>query len=1319
MNISLNSCIWGIRAHFYPTVKKLFYICVPLLLLFGIFVFYPDAENSLNPADHRFSSPKEEKVGDAFAVSAQKKSEVQVLNLKDGSTPSIPSLAFRVEGVNLILALDEAMIRGEDGKERLVELTPPATRDTLMARLASLGKGEAVLPIAYLEGRAFSESTRRLLTADIRVQADETEASELVSQNNLAVKQRPDYAPEWVILRAPNPLAALEAVLVMRTAGFSTADPLLAKQWKRRTAPNDPLYSQQWHLNNSDASRTHINVESVWGYGASGGIRGNGINISIVDDGLETGHPDFVGNINTDLDFDWNGNDSDPEPSPSDNHGTACAGVAAARGNNNLGVSGVAPEAGLVGLRLIAASVTDAEEGEAMTWENDEIFISSNSWGPDDAGDLLTAPGALTLAAFESGVTNGRGGLGTIFVWAGGNGRDADDNSNYDGYSNSIYTIAVGAMDDAGGPAWYSEPGANVVVVAPSDGGSEGITTTDLTGSAGSSSNDYANDFGGTSSATPKVSGVVALMLEANPQLGWRDVQEVLIRSAYQINPGSSGWSTNSAGLTFHHDFGSGLVDASAAVSLAQIWSPVPVGESTTVTRDNLSSSIPENTATGVELTFTPSGDEITVEHATLLVDIDHTSRGNLEIVLISPSGMESRLAESRTDSNSNYDEWTFSTVRHWGEGSSGNWTLKVADRSGSGNSSGGTLRKAVLTLHGRKTTPLIRITNPSEGEEFSPGSTVQVDVESENIDATTDPGPIVRVELLEDGNLLLTDTSSPFSFQFTAEAGTFSLVARAYDADGDVLSSAPVQISVENQAPVVIAASLTPSDPAYADSGLLLTGVVATDPENDELSFSYQWQSSTDGVLFTDVIAETAAYLTGGDARAGLGWSCVVTASDSSKSSEPFTTNPVTLITRPETTAVRGASYSYQSDLVIKGTETVLERTAIINEFSQGPAGGSSEWIEILMLKEGTLAYWDFQDEAGNIVVFQNSAVWDDLPAGTLIVIYNGGSTKDSLLPADDVNSSDGVMVVSSSNSTYFDEGFDVWPPLGNSGDSLFLYNIDSEEVQAFSYGNSSQTALNVGDIGSGDSASFTGKNEAELEQAEFWSQRSSTVSGTTGVTPGNSNGGDNDSFVTALRNGTLNFPPAFRLGAEVTLPVGLTLSTETGLLSGTISSGAALGAYPIVIERENGDAVIVSQSFTIQVSNPPPIFVDWIEGFSGLGAQKGRGEDPDADGIPNALENWFGTIPGDVEKIFDYLELQGQAITFSHPLAVAPASDVMASYLWSTDLNNWQGSGEAYEGKMVLFTTEPAAQSGWLNVTATMSSNDIEPIFIRIRVE
>jgi len=461
------------------------------------------------------------------------------------------------------------------------------------------------------------------------------------------------------------------------------------RQQQRRFLPDDPLFAQQWHLRNTGqqggTAGQDANVVTAWDV-----AKGTGVVIGIVDDGVQTNHPDLSAAYRADLSYDFNGNDTNPSPGTGDDHGTAVAGVAAARGNNGIGVSGAAPSASIAAIRLIAASTTDQQEANGLTYKPQDIAIYSNSWGPSDTGTILEAPGPLTRAALANAVHTGRGGKGSIYVWAAGNGLTSNDNSNYDGYANSRYTIAVTAVDNRGRQSSYAEPGANILVAAPSSGNGAGVVTTDRTGSAGYnvsssatpgelSDRDYTNDFGGTSSATPLVSGVIALMLEANPNLGWRDVQHILANSARRNDVADVGWSQNGAGKWVNHKYGFGVVDAAAAVSMAQGWTNVGAEVSAGSGTINVGQTIPDNNAAGITSSFT-MGADIRMESVEVVFSATHTSRGHLQVVLTSPAGTRSVLAERRADTGDHYSAWTFSTVRNWDESSKGTWTLTVSD---------------------------------------------------------------------------------------------------------------------------------------------------------------------------------------------------------------------------------------------------------------------------------------------------------------------------------------------------------------------------------------------------------------------------------------------------------------------------------------------------------------------------------------------------------------------------------------------------------------------------------------------------------------
>lgn len=1073
--LKLHSRVWGFGV-------------LLIALLVGVVVYV----NSLRPQrDSAGNGVQEQSAAAVTSREVRTESEETWQWQENGQTPSFK------------LALDEVMCRDESGKERLQPLQPPATPETLLARMAELREAGSVFPVMYELGQPRDAVSRRVVTNDLRVKWSGDFPSALAKSEGLSLVERPSYAPDWLILRASNAIAALDAMVNLRANGI-TADVLMAKQQFRRALPNDPLVGDQWHIKRSGtaAAGTDVNVETAWNYPSATGIRGSGVRVGVVDDGLQTAHPDLSANVDTTNDKDWNGGDADPNPSTGDDHGTACAGNVAARGNNGIGVTGTAPLATLVGMRLIAASVTDAQEAEAMSYLPDLVQIKSNSWGPSDTGDVLESPGPLALAALQTATTSGRGGKGTIFVWAGGNGGDVGDNSNYDGYANSIYTIAIGAMDSSGARSYYSEKGANLIACAPSSG-VLGITTVDRTGANGyntaSSANggDYTNDFGGTSSAAPTAAGIVALMLEKNPQLGWRDVQEILIRSAAKIKPADTDWITNGGGFSFNHSFGAGLIDATAAVNLAGTWTNLAAQSSVTSTQSGLSVAIPNLSTTGVTRTFDLSVSNLRVEQVTLKLSATHSARGNLQVTLTSPSGMVSQLAEVHDDSNANYSNWTFSSVRHWGENSKGQWTLKVADLSSASNTTGGTLTAAELKVYGVTAAPVnpaptVQITQPATGTVYSPGATVAVAVAASDLTVSGAAGVVSRVELFDGATSVGVDTTAPYEFSVQPGVGSHQYVAKATDSEGAVGTSVTVAISVVNQAPVISSIGLSASGQVYADEALSVTSVVANDPENASLSFSYQWQSSTNQSTFSDEPGATSATA---PALSGRLWRCVVTVSDGSLSSGPMTSAAVNVLARPLTAVSAGAAYSYGSGLVLRGSESTLSRQAILHEFSQGPVGSASEWIEVLTLKRGSLVGWSLSDAAGNRIVFQNHPTWSDVAAGTLIVIYNGAS-KDPLLPVDDADASDGALVISSSNATYFDSsaGSAAWMPLGNSGDSISLRDAAATVVHEISYGNTA-SAINVGSVGSGKSAYFAGNTDNAANDVTQWRVTSSLL--------------------------------------------------------------------------------------------------------------------------------------------------------------------------------------------------------------------------------
>ncbi|MCE9595645.1 MAG: S8 family serine peptidase [Planctomycetes bacterium] len=459
----------------------------------------------------------------------------------------------------------------------------------------------------------------------------------------------------------------------------------------------DPLFAEQWHLDNTGqhggTTGEDADVLPAWNAGATG----KHVRIAVVDDGLELAHADLTANVVPAKSINYADGSNDPTGGA---HGTSCAGVAAAVADNQLGGKGVAFDAELVGYNVLA-NLTTANEVDAMTRNAPEIAISTNSWGPADGLGIPQPAPATWQQAVVAGLDTGRGGKGTVYLWAAGNGSSVQgmlaDDSNLDGRASFFGVIAVGAVGDDGKKASYSENGANLLVVSPSMGrANHAITTVDRSGAAGYNDGkkpsdyadaDFTNTFNGTSSATPLVAGVVALMLEANPDLGWRDVRSVLAHSARRNDPFDADWTQNGAGLFVNHKYGFGVVDAGAAVQLASQWTnlgPLLV-VSTQASQPGL--AIPDNDAFGVSDSLDVAGSGIqAIEFVRVFFDADdHTYSPDLQVVLTSPSGTASVLADHHLAPHGPqaYDDLVFGTTRLLDEPADGTWTLTVRDLEG------------------------------------------------------------------------------------------------------------------------------------------------------------------------------------------------------------------------------------------------------------------------------------------------------------------------------------------------------------------------------------------------------------------------------------------------------------------------------------------------------------------------------------------------------------------------------------------------------------------------------------------------------------
>ncbi|MEX0326021.1 MAG: S8 family serine peptidase [Puniceicoccaceae bacterium] len=467
----------------------------------------------------------------------------------------------------------------------------------------------------------------------------------------------------------------------------SFEEDILIVSYPKAFNPTDPLFPDQWHLENAGQSGgvpfADARVRPAWDRGLSGA----GVVIAIVDEGTQYTHPDLQGNYLAGSGYDYNDDDSDPSPSGvDDRHGTAVAGISLADANG-IGGLGIAYDAKLVPLRLIAGPYALGEEAEALSYRSQQVDIYNNSWGPSDDFGVRYADSSTVLKdALRANSSSGRGGLGNIYVWAAGNGGLNGDNSNYDGYNSLPWTISVGAVGDDNIRSGYSEPGANLLVVAPSGGRGGGILTTDNTGFSGYAPGDAYEDFSGTSAAAPMVSGVVALMLEQRPDLNWRDVQQILALTATPVDFSNPDWETNAAGLWVNHEYGFGRVDADAATQLAAVWPSL----GTLISRTG-SQTVQRSLFTGISQESTIAiASSYEVQFVRVTLQLNHSDWGDISVILESPSGTQSVLAEPHANANPQGQpgRWTYLSTRHLGEPANGNWKLIVTDDGTGGTGS-------------------------------------------------------------------------------------------------------------------------------------------------------------------------------------------------------------------------------------------------------------------------------------------------------------------------------------------------------------------------------------------------------------------------------------------------------------------------------------------------------------------------------------------------------------------------------------------------------------------------------------------------------
>lgn len=508
---------------------------------------------------------------------------------------------------------------------------------------------------------------------------------------------------------------------------------------------NDPLYSSQWYIKNTGQRETgdpagpqaflDLRVSEAWNMG----FTGKGIKIAVNDDGLDLDHPDLQANLLKDLTFNSvngatgadaykEGNGFTPG-NEANSHGTVVGSIMAMAANNNVGMAGIAHDAKLVSTLVVAEGSNSINMFNHLI-DTAKVDVSAHSYGQDPAFSenyfiaAGTPEGDLTDAQREGQViqraaTEGRDGKGTFITVAAGNEAGSKADAGMTSFTSSLYTNAIASVDQNGVKAEYTSPGASVLVAAfggtnpdqtdQSQNTGYGAVSADVNGPAGynttdGSAGDYAFQNTGTSYANPMVASIAALMLQANQDLGFRDISKILAITARGTGTNDNNYVTNGAsdvnfgGMHFSRDVGFGLADAAAAVQLAESWM-APAGTVAnwmkaegTAADLAAGTTIPDNDPT-TGLTATAAvANQLLIDRVEFQINLDAASPNQLAATITSPSGTTITLFDQpltqavgndgpEGDQNAWPGVYSIMSTAFLGESAQGNWTLKLFDK--------------------------------------------------------------------------------------------------------------------------------------------------------------------------------------------------------------------------------------------------------------------------------------------------------------------------------------------------------------------------------------------------------------------------------------------------------------------------------------------------------------------------------------------------------------------------------------------------------------------------------------------------------------
>ncbi|MEY4507347.1 MAG: hypothetical protein RL297_1925 [Pseudomonadota bacterium] len=552
--------------------------------------------------------------------------------------------------------------------------------------------------------------------------------------------------------------------------------------YEATSSSSDPLLSYQWHIKNnnlyfaSDVPATGAGVDLCMGGLWASNVSGTGVKVNVVDTGLELAHEDLSARVIAGSSRNFVNNSNDPtNAATTGDHGTSVAGLIAAS-NNTVGGSGVAPSALLMAYNYIVNSTVQTLTNFGIA------FGSTVGYGAVNADVVNFSAGNTSSSLFEpstssdavvNNLTTLRNRKGAIFVKSAGNGfsslgagvgdttycnasKVSCQSANQDNNNKQQNTIVVASLNANGTKSSYSTTGSSIWVsgfggeygydsgyVVSSAGYKPAMLTTDQTGCSSGylrsgsgqlSRNDldkidgtgvsnancnYTAGFNGTSSAAPTVSGVIALMLQANPKLTWRDVRHILAVTSRRVNPNQApivntsnfgtaftleqGWVKNAGGYWYHNWYGFGLVNAAAAVAMAQTFTEGSLGAFVAETKAASggvgTTSIPFN-STGLSKTFAITGTSPSVvEQAELTL---HFGSGYQpichQIELTSPAGTKSIVLHMDTaHTSASTSGVRFVSNAFYGENAAGTWTARFINSCSAQSLSSTTAQQLII----------------------------------------------------------------------------------------------------------------------------------------------------------------------------------------------------------------------------------------------------------------------------------------------------------------------------------------------------------------------------------------------------------------------------------------------------------------------------------------------------------------------------------------------------------------------------------------------------------------------------------------------